>query len=272
MQERPLTYPLALLWTLLATVMLVTLMQVTVLFRPAAATDIVNLGAVEALTFLGCTFALLRRYAPGRPARAALGLRTTHPRLVVLGLALGLSLQIPAGSVRDFVERHAPTPDDVLLGRAALLTPDTTWELVAILIVTACVAPLVEELWSRGAVYGALCRSYPVGGAAGMTAICFVMVHVDWRNWPSLLIVAATLAHLRTASGSLLPGLGLHVVFNASTILALFTGVSSVTRPLSFSLPVTIAGWTVTAVLVLLVQRVAKASPEAAAARAEDIA
>jgi membrane protease YdiL (CAAX protease family) len=271
MDERPLSYPLAVAWSLVAALLLVLLMQLTVAFRPAAGTDIVNLGAVEALAFTLCTFALLRIHAARRPARAALGLRPTHPLLSVLGIAQGAALQVPAGSLRDLVERHVPTSEALLRSRAALLSVDSIGQLVAVLMVTACVAPFVEELFARGAVYGALCRSHPMPHAAAMAAICFVLLHAEWRNWPSLLVVAATLAHLRAASGSLLPCLASHVAFNAATVLALFTGVSSVTRPLEFSWPVTIAGWLVTAGLVCLVQRVARRSPEAAAARAEDV-
>jgi membrane protease YdiL (CAAX protease family) len=239
--------------------------------RPAAATDLVNLGAVEALAFTLCTFALLRIHAPGRNARVALGLRPTHPGLALVGIAQGVVLQVPAGSLRDLVERYAPTSDEVLRSRAVLLSADSWGELLAVLLVTACLAPLVEELFARGAVYGALCRSHPLAGAAAVTALCFVLLHPEWRNWPSLLLVAGTLAHLRLASGSLLPCVALHVAFNAATIVALFTGVSSVTRPLQFSWAATVTGWIAMAGLVWVAQRVAQRSEAAAWARAEDI-
>ena len=270
MEERPLSYALAIVWSMATLLVLIALMQLTVWLRPAGATDIVNLGAVEALAFTFGTFAILRVHAAGRPARAALGLRPTHPALSVLGIALGITLQVPAGSLRQLVEHHAPTPEAELASRAALLTGETVAELVIILCVTACVAPLVEELFARGALFGSLCRNYSVEGAAGISALCFVLVHVEWRNWPALLVVAGTLSHLRAASGSLLPCLGLHVAFNTATIVALFSGISSVTRPLQFSWPVTAAGWVATAVLVFAVQQVARRSTQATRARLED--
>ena len=270
MEERPLSYALAILWSLATVLLLIALMQFTVWLRPGAANDIVNLGAVEALAFTLCIFAILRIYAAGRPATAVLGLRPTHPGLALLGIGLGITLQVPAGSLRQLVESYAPTSEAELASRAALLTAETVTELVVILVVTACVAPLVEELFARGALYGLLVRNYPVGGAAGMSALCFVLVHVEWRNWLALLVVAASLAHLRAASGSLLPCLALHVSFNTATVLALFTGFSSVTRPHSFSWPVTVAGWAATAGLVFAVQQVARRSSQAARARSED--
>ena len=270
MEERPLSYSSAILWSMLAAFLLPVLLLATAWLRPGADSDIINVGAVEATAFTIVTFLLLRRYAPGRPVRAALGLRRSHPALFGMGLGLGVILQIPVGSVQRLVEALAPSPEEVLLRRASLLTPDTFGQLVGILVVTTCVAPLVEELWARGALYGALCRSHPVIGAAGVSAFCFVLVHWEWRNWPGLLLVAATLAYLRSASGSLLPGLALHVAFNATTILALYAGISSVTRPAQFGWLLTIAGWAATAGLVFAVQRVARRSPEAAAARAQD--
>jgi len=271
MDERPLSYTLAVLWAMAAAFLMLLLMDLTVTFRPAAATDIVNLGAVEALAFTACTFALVRIYAAGRSARAALGLRPTSPLLSVLGLLLGVALQVPVGSLRKIVEHYTPTPDELLIAKARLLTADSASQFIAILVVTACVAPLVEELFVRGAMYGALVRTRPVMGAATMSGFCFVAVHWEWRNWLPLMVVAGALSHLRAASGSLLPGLALHVSFNAATVLALFTGFSSVTKPVEFSWPVTVLGWVATGVLVFAVQRVAQASSEAAAARIGDL-
>ena len=271
MDERPLSYTLAVLWAMTAAFLLLLLMNLTVILRPAAATDIVNLGAVEALAFTACTFGLVRIYAAGRPARAALGLRPTAPLLSLLGLLLGVVLQVPVGSLRKIVEHYSPTPEELLIAKAKLLMVDSTSQLVAVLIITACVAPLVEELFVRGAMYGALVRTHPVLGAATMSGFCFVAVHWEWRNWLPLMVVAGALSHLRAASGSLLPGLALHVSFNAATVLALFTGYSSVTKPVEFSWPVTLLGWFATAGLVFAVQRVAQSSSEAAAARIGDL-
>jgi membrane protease YdiL (CAAX protease family) len=250
--------------------MLIGLTVLTDWARPGAATDIINAGAVEALTFVLATLALLRFYVPARPARAALGLRPTHPTLALLGVGLGLTLQVPAGSLYQLVEHFSPTPEALLRSQAALLSADTVPRLVAVLAVTACVAPLVEELFFRGAIFGTLCPSRPVVGAAGVSALCFVMVHGRWREWPALLVVSLALAHLRVASGSVLPCLALHVGFNTAAVVAIYSGFASVTRPVQFSWPVTVAGWLATAGLAYAAQQVAKRSTEAAQARAED--
>lgn len=268
--DRSLSHGVALAWALGASLALAQLLRLTIALRPSAATDIVNLGAVEAAVFLFGTFAILRLHAPARPARAALGLRYTHPGLAVLGLALGLALQLPSESIRQLVEARFPTPETELVSQSLLLSGSTPLRAALVLMVAACVGPLVEELFFRGAIFGALRRSHPAAPAAATTALAFVFGHLEWRNWLPLLLVAAVLSYLRVASGSLLPCLALHVGFNAASLIALFAGVATPTEPLGLGAPVIAAGWMVTAALLFGVQLIAGRSPEAEAARAED--
>jgi hypothetical protein len=270
MKERPLSYPLVLAWTVALTVLLTATIQLLVRIRPAAAVDLVSIGAAEAFTFLILTFAVMRVHAPERSAMDALGLRPTHPGLVALGLALGLVLQVPAESTHQLVQRRFPLSELELANQAALLSTDTTLRTVVVVVVVACVAPLVEELFFRGALFGALCKSQPLAGAAAATAVAFMLGHLDLRSWPGLLIVGGVLSHLRAASGSLLPCLALHVGFNAVSIAALLTGVASVGTPLHIGVGLAAAGWLLSGGLAWAVQVVAERSEEAASARAED--
>src|SRR5436190_1530177 len=99
--QRSLSYPLACLWILGASFLILMGAQAWAAFRPAAATDLVQLGAWEALVYLLACFGVLQRHAPERPARDALGLRATHPAMLVFGLALGLVLHVPAESLEQ---------------------------------------------------------------------------------------------------------------------------------------------------------------------------
>ena len=270
MTERPLAYPLVLVWTLFATELLSATMAVLVKVRPAAQLDMVSVGAAEAFSFLLLTFGILRVHAPERTAMDALGLRSTHPGLSALGFALGMVLQVPAESLHQLVLRHFPMSELELANRAALLSASSTSKIVALVVVVTCVAPLVEELFFRGAMFGALRRSQSVGGAAAATAVAFMLGHLDVRSWPGLLVVGAVLAHLRAVSGSLLPCLALHVGFNAVSIAALLTGVVSVGSPMPIGAALAVGGWLVTAGMVWGVQVVASGSEEAERARAED--
>lgn len=270
MKDRPLGYGLAFAWAIGASAALLLLMQVTVSLRPAARTDIVNLGAIEALVFVLGTFGVLSLHAPGRSARDALGLRPTHPALSVFGLALGLSLQLPAEQLRQVVEHYFPTSETELVRQAVLLRGGSVVRVVILLLVVACVGPLVEELFFRGALFGALRRSRSLAGAAVVTAITFTMTHLEWKNWLPLLIVAGALSYLRAVAGSLLPCLALHVAFNSVTLIAMLTNVSSVTQPLHIGIGLGAMGWIVSAALLAAVGFVARNSAEAEQARGED--
>jgi CAAX protease family protein len=272
MKDRPLGYGVALAWALGAAVALLLLLQAFASLRPGARTDIVNIGAVEALVFVLGTFAVLTIHAPGRGARDALGLRATHPALPVFGLALGLSLQLPAEQLRQFVERYFPTSETELVRQALLLRGGSVLRVVLLLVVVACVGPLVEELFFRGALFGALRRSRTLAGAAVFTAIAFTMTHLDLKNWLPLLVVAGALSYLRAVAGSLLPCLALHVAFNSVTLIAMLTNVDSVTRPLHIGPVVGGFGWIVSGALLAAAGFVAKNSAEAERARAEDAA
>jgi len=107
-------------------------------------------------------------------------------------------------------------------------------------------------------------------GSAAVTALCFVVGHLNVRRWPALAVVAVVLAQLRAVSGSLLPSLAMHVVFNAVTVLAFFTGQVSVSEPRSIDRVPTIVGSILTIALLFAVQSVASRAKLARRGRAED--
>lgn len=232
------------------------------------ALDLVTLGAAEALAYVATSFALLYRYDRRASARSSFGLRPTHAGLAWVGAGLGLSLKLPAESMTQLVERFFPASDEQLIRRALLYRTNSVGEVIALVVVVCLVAPLVEETFFRGALYGRLASTSPPRAAA-LTSLAFVVVHGDPRHWPGLAVVACVLGFLRVASGSLLPCLCLHVAFNAAGVLALVTGVASVTRPFTPPLPWVMASWVLAAVFGAVLLRLAD-DPGAARARAED--
>ena len=232
------------------------------------ALDLVSLGAAEALAYLAVTFLVLQRYERGTPLRVALALRPTYVGLVWAGVGLGASLKLPAEALTDLVERFFPVSDAQLVARAALYRTDTLADVLWLSFVTCLVAPLVEELFFRGALYGRLVK-VSVFWAGLATGLSFVVVHADPRHWPALLVIAAALSYLRAASGSLLPSLALHVTFNAAGVLALVVGAVSPTRPLQVSSWATSANCLAACLIALFAVRGAE-RPEAVQARRED--
>lgn len=239
--------------------------------RPATAYDITSLGAVEALVFVLGVLVVLTLHGRAEAGLSdALGLRPTHPALAVLGVALGVVTHFPAESVDALFQKLSPTPDSELAARAALLSASTPLRLAFVMFVVACAGPLVEELFFRGALYGALRRQRPLVGTTLVTAACFVLGHLDYRMWPALAVVALVLSYLRAVSGSLLPSLAMHVTFNAVTELAIVTGHAPVTGPAKIEVLPTAVGCAATAGLVLGVKYVAARAAVARRGRAED--
>jgi len=256
----------ALLWTAAAYAAFHLL--ISLLALRGTSPDLVSLGAAEALAYTAVMLLVLYRHDSGSSLRSALGLRPTHPGLALVGMGLGASLKLPVESLTLVVERFFPTDDAQLVARSMLYRTDTLPDVARLLVVSCLMAPLVEELFFRGALFGRLVKT-GVLGAALTTGIAFVLVHSDPRHWPALLLVTAVLSYLRAIGGSLLPCLGLHVAFNAAGVLALVSGAASATRPMQVPWAWLGASWLGSGLLFGLALRLAESEP-AAAARAED--
>ena len=190
--------------------------------------QIAALAAAEVVALLIAVFLVVRIYAPEERLSAALAIRPADVPLVGLGLALGVVVHLPSAALRVLMESWLPTPPSELLQRGVLLSGDRAGGLLTLLVATACVVPLVEELLVRGALFGGLVRSSSRTVAIGVTALCFVVLHLmQWRNAPMLLLTGAVLGFLRGLTGSILPSLAMHAAFNATTVLALGLGWTS---------------------------------------------
>jgi membrane protease YdiL (CAAX protease family) len=84
-------------------------------------------------------------------------------------------------------------------------------------------APLVEEVVYRGLLYSAFQRTFGFTVAVILVTLMFTIVHVpqysqqnvpDYASLITLLLLSLALTLLRAATGSLLPSIVLHTVFN----------------------------------------------------------
>ncbi|MGO8685628.1 MAG: lysostaphin resistance A-like protein [Candidatus Dormibacteria bacterium] len=81
------------------------------------------------------------------------------------------------------------------------------------------VAPIVEETFFRGFVYGWMRRHLNVPAAAILSGCFFALVHFQPVIFVPLAVLGAGLALLYEYSGSLLPGMIVHGLFNLVEIL-----------------------------------------------------
>lgn len=79
---------------------------------------------------------------------------------------------------------------------------------------TACVAaPILEELFFRGAVQGAL-RPYGTVLSITVTSLLFTLAHTNLWELPTVFVLGFIIGYVTEISGSLLPGILTHAVNN----------------------------------------------------------
>jgi membrane protease YdiL (CAAX protease family) len=262
----PFSLRLALSWTLLATLGLWLGIALVLALFPRAAQSIVLLGFVQVAVY-ALVLALFAS-AQGVPFSAPLALRRVPPKLWLSALALGFVLQIPATLLSDLVEHFFPTSAAVLAERVARITPHSSLEGAAIFLVVAVLGPCVEELFFRGALFGALRQSHDALATALAVAALFALGHMDARLLLPLFVTALVLGLVRERSGSVWPGVALHGAFNAATLAVVFAGGAADGKPPRMPLATAVLGCVATVLLLLQVLRFASAS-RARAATAE---
>lgn len=138
---------------------------------------------------------------------------------ILLACVLAAPLFLAIGAWLEHYLPNAKTDLDRLLAKGPLIR-------VAVAVVAALSAPLVEEVVYRGVVFGGLQRSLGVQGTVGLVSILFLAVHIPqyWGGWAGLTMLALlsfTLTALRAATGSILPSVVLHYTFNGIQALAI---------------------------------------------------
>jgi membrane protease YdiL (CAAX protease family) len=154
-----------------------------------------------------------------RGAFAALGLRTRRPvGDVAIGIVVGvlsypLIVLVLGALLYTLLSLLAGGP--VTPPRQELL-PRRPDELeVAIGAVSAIlVAPVAEELFFRGFLFGALRRRFGVGIAAVASAVPFALVHLYLLLMPLLFAFGIVLAYIYERRGSLFASMAAHAAFN----------------------------------------------------------
>ncbi|HEY4106419.1 MAG TPA: type II CAAX endopeptidase family protein [Polyangiaceae bacterium] len=249
---------LALSWTVLATAALYFALTVAFVAFPRGSDNIVMLGAVQVAVYAGMLVAFQR--VQGEPLRDVLALRRASLATVLSSALLGFFLQIPATLLSDAIEHFFPTPPAVLAERMARITPHSGAQALAIALVVSGLGPLVEEFFFRGALFGALRRSYGALVTALTVAVCFALGHMDARLFFPLFLTALALGEVRERSGSIWPGVALHAAFNGATLAAIFSGASPDGKPPPISVFAAVFGCAICAVLLVLARRLALSS------------
>jgi membrane protease YdiL (CAAX protease family) len=137
---------------------------------------------------------------------------------ILLGVVTGLCMVAATYVLAPLVHRSALIEHDLQRLYSAFRVAGTRWASIALFPVI-----VGEELVWRGAVQGALERRLPPRGAAVVAATLYAAAHAPMG---SLLLVVTALgcglvwSALRAASGSLVPSLLSHAIWDAVVLLA----------------------------------------------------
>lgn len=182
-----------------------------------------SIGAALVSSVIG--LALLRRRAGevGQDWRL-IGFRTQSFMLDagrgLVGFMIALPLVLLAAQLSQELSstifKHIPTPrqpfQDIVSEGGAL-------EIALMFLLASVVAPIVEETFFRGALFSAFRARMSVWPSALLCSFFFAMIHPLPGGFLPIFVLACVFAFLRERSGSLLPGMVCHSIYNTMTLV-----------------------------------------------------
>jgi membrane protease YdiL (CAAX protease family) len=160
----------------------------------------------------------------------ALGFRTFPARrttYLIIGLMVAIfAVNFLYSYVITTFHLNLQTNDQVILERSKQ-APLTTY---ATLFAAVFIAPFCEEVFFRGFVFPGLRRAMPVGWAIVVSALLFAVAHADPGSFAVLFIIGFALAFLRWRTGSIWPGMILHILNNGIGALSIILVMQGATH------------------------------------------
>jgi membrane protease YdiL (CAAX protease family) len=95
---------------------------------------------------------------------------------------------------------------------------------IPIILLAIVIAPLAEEFFFRGFLYGVLKRYAGALPALVFTGVAFAVIHLHVPSLLPLFLLACVLTLAYELSGSLLVPMAMHALFNAITLVGVFRG------------------------------------------------
>ena len=156
----------------------------------------------------------------GRDLRSDLGARIQRWDVPV-GLAIGIAAQAALLPALYWPIRRLVDGDPGASARTLVDSVHGPFEAIVLVVATAVMAPLVEELFFRGLFLRSLQRRFNPVTAALVSAAVFAAVHRDLLAAPGLFVFGLVAAALVLRTGRLGPSWAFHVGFNLTTLAML---------------------------------------------------
>ncbi len=179
-----------------------------------------NIAGLEQELFIGAAVLFWIRFVRPSPL-AAFGTVSRAWSGVGLGIAVGFGnfftagivIEITIAVVRIFIHRAPSFP------RVAKVT--SWWELVVVGLALVIAAPLGEELYFRGFVYGGLRKRFPQKVALPISAVAFALWHIEVLRMPYTFVSGLIFGAVYERRRNLLPSMIAHATNNLLGFIAL---------------------------------------------------
>jgi membrane protease YdiL (CAAX protease family) len=182
------------------------------------------LAAVLLEAYLALLAALLVTFGGPSGLRRDLGFHFTSPGHLVLAFVTWIAC-VAGGALLSaaFVPLLGRPPSNA----AALLRISFDPLFVVLVVLTVClVAPVCEELFFRGALYGWMRGRMPAFAAIPASAIVFAGAHVIVALMPTLFVFGLGTAWIRERTGSTLNSFAMHATQNTFAVVATYVLLS----------------------------------------------
>jgi membrane protease YdiL (CAAX protease family) len=166
----------------------------------------------EALMLLPVWLLALRKYHAGWDL---LGLRRFHSGAVGIGCGLMVLFYIFNYAYNFlFITFLHLDPQGAKIAEVA----GSSWS-VLVWLGGVVVAPFAEEIFFRGFIFGGLEPRYGWKAAAGISALLFALLHLNWMTVLPIFLTGLIFAWLYHYSRSLWPSIIMHMLVNGSAFL-----------------------------------------------------
>jgi membrane protease YdiL (CAAX protease family) len=177
-------------------------------------------GQVGFWTVLVVTVAAARGSAAGTEPSTSLPIAFRWTDLPV-GVALGAATQLALVPLLYLPFRSLIDEDDLSGPARELFDRVNGAGLAAMAVGVIIVAPIVEEVFFRGLLLGAMRARWGVSAAVIGSSLVFGATHFQPLQLPALAVAGAVFAGVAVRAGRLGPAIAVHAGFNATTFVAL---------------------------------------------------
>ncbi len=173
---------------------------------------------VQWVVYLGAP--LLVTSMKGNGPVADLGLAVRAPD-VGLGVVAGIALQLLVVPIVYWPILRLTDADPSETAEELVDVVGGAGDWILLTIVVAVMAPLVEELFFRGFLLGALRRIATPAVAVVLSSAAFALVHFLPILFPGTFLLGLVAGAVTIRTGRLAPAIAMHLGFNATTLVVL---------------------------------------------------